>query len=67
MLGIIADDHDAAFPLNNLALFAHRLYRRSYFHDIYLLLFCTAGCRALAIYLLGAPGNAPLGEIVGGA
>ena len=32
VLGILADDHDPAFSLDNLALIAHRLHRRSYFH-----------------------------------
>ena len=32
MLGILADDHDAALPANNLALLTHGLNGRSYFH-----------------------------------
>jgi hypothetical protein len=32
VLGIFANDHYFAFALNNLALFAHFLYRRFYFH-----------------------------------
>ena len=32
MLRIFADDHYAALALDYLALFAHRLYGRSYFH-----------------------------------
>ena len=32
VLRIFADDHYAALALDDLALFAHRLYGRSYFH-----------------------------------
>ena len=32
VLGILADDHDAALALDDLALFADRLDRRSYLH-----------------------------------
>ena len=32
MLGVLADDHYLALALDNLALVAHRFYRRSYFH-----------------------------------
>ena len=32
MLGVLANDHDAAFAADNLALFAHGLHGRSYFH-----------------------------------
>ena len=35
VLGILANDHDAALTLDNLALFADGFYGRSYFH-------CTA-------------------------
>ena len=38
VLGIVADDHDAALALDDLALFADRLYRRTNFHR-YTLLF----------------------------
>ena len=33
MLGVLANDHDAAFAADNLALFAHGLHGRSYFHS----------------------------------
>ena len=33
VLGILADDHDAALALDDLALFADGLYGRSHFHD----------------------------------
>ena len=32
VLGVLTNDHDAAFAANDLALFAHGLHRRSYFH-----------------------------------
>ena len=32
MLGILADDHHTALPLDNLALLADRLHRRTNFH-----------------------------------
>ena len=37
MLGVLADDHNAAFSLDNLAFFTDGLYRRSNFHNVYLL------------------------------
>ena len=37
MLLILANNHDTAFALDNLAFFADRLNRRSYFHLKYLL------------------------------
>ena len=37
VLGILADNHDLAMSLYDLALFTNRLYRRTYFHDIFLL------------------------------
>ena len=33
MLGVLANDHDTAFAANDLALFAHGLHGRSYFHS----------------------------------
>ncbi len=33
MLGIVADDHDTALALDDLALFADGLHGRSHFHD----------------------------------
>ena len=32
MLGVFADNHDAAFALDDLALFANGFHTRSYFH-----------------------------------
>ena len=32
MLGVLADNHDAAFALDDLALFANGFHTRSYFH-----------------------------------
>jgi len=32
VLGILTDYHDLALALDDLALFANRFYRRSYFH-----------------------------------
>ena len=32
MLGILANDHDTAFTTDHLALLAHGLHGRSYFH-----------------------------------
>ena len=40
MLGILADDHDTAFALDDLALFADGLNRRPDFHAHFLLLAC---------------------------
>jgi hypothetical protein len=34
VLGVLADDHDAALALDDLALLAHGLYGRSHFHDV---------------------------------
>ena len=34
VLRVLADDHNLALAANDLALFADRLYRRSYLHDI---------------------------------
>ena len=38
MLGVLADHHDAAFTLDDLALFTNGLYRGTYLHDGFLLL-----------------------------
>ena len=38
MLRIFTDDHYFALTLNHFAFFANRLYGRSYFHLLYLLL-----------------------------
>ena len=36
VLGVLADDHNSALALDDLALFTHGLNGRSYFHDKYL-------------------------------
>ena len=33
MLGVLANEHETAFAANDLALLAHGLHGRSYFHD----------------------------------
>ena len=38
MLGVDADDHHAAFALDDLALFANGFHGRFYLHDVNLLL-----------------------------
>ena len=52
MLGILANDHDTAFTTNDLALLAHGLHGRSYFH-------------VNKPPLLSTPGNATAGQVVG--
>ncbi len=54
MLRILADDHNSALPLNNLALFAHWLDGWSYFHILTLLPFILlthSSAHVLAEYL----------------
>ena len=57
MLGILADDHDTALALDDLALLADRLDRRSNLHlsDPPRFVFST----------LAAPGDATPGQIIG--
>ena len=50
MLGVLADDHDFARALDDLALLTHGLHGRSDFHLLYL--------------LLASPGDAAAGQIV---
>ena len=50
MLGVLADDHDFAFALDDFALFAHGLNGRSYFHLFYL--------------LLASPDNSAAGDVI---
>ena len=52
VLGVLANDHDFALALDDLALLAHGLHGRSYFHLFYL--------------LLASPGDAAAGDIIGG-
>ncbi len=51
MLGVLADHHDFTLALDDLALFAHGLHGRSYFHLLYL--------------LLASPHDAAAGDVVG--
>ena len=57
VLRVLADDHHAAFALDDLALFANRFDGRFHLHDWYLL-------QGLLV-LFRAPGDAALGQIVG--
>ena len=52
MLGVLADYHDSALSLDNLALFAHGLHGRSYFH-------------VDKPPLLSTPGNSAAGQVIG--
>ena len=69
MLGIVANDHDAALALDHLALLAHRLNGRSYFH---LKLppcheaFSRKKLLPLTLDLFGTPGDAALLQVVRG-
>ena len=56
MLGVLADNHDMAFSLDDFALFANLLDGRLYFHSCIPFLSETI--------LLFPPGNATLGKIV---
>ena len=51
MLGVLANAHDLSLALDDLALLAHGLHGRSYFHLFYL--------------LLASPGNAAAGQVIG--
>jgi hypothetical protein len=46
VLGVLADHHDAAFALDDLAFFADFLHRRSDFHKM-TILSLSLGCFAL--------------------
>ncbi len=52
MLGVLADNHDFTLALDDLALLAHGLHGRSYFHLLYL--------------LLASPGDPAAGDVVRG-
>ena len=58
MLRVLADDHDVAVTLDNLALIADFLYGRLYFQSFYHL------SEICASALLAAPGDSALGGIV---
>ena len=51
VLGVLADNHDFTLALDYLALFAHGLHGRSYFHLFYL--------------LLASPHDAAAGDVIG--
>ena len=55
VLGVLADNHDATFSLDDFALFANLLDGRLYFHS------CIP---FLSVRLLFPPGDAALGEVV---
>ena len=58
VLGVLADDHDLAFSLNDLALFADLLYRRLHFHGD-TIPFCT-----FELWLFGSPGDTSLIQVI---
>jgi len=71
MLGVFADNHDAAFALNDLALFANGFHTRSYFHGG--TPFASYGGKSFVKgampsfqLALAAPGDAPAGQIIRG-
>ena len=64
MLGVLADNHDAAFALDDLALFANGFHTRSYFHGG--TPFASYGGKSFVkgampsfLLALAAPGDAP--------
>lgn len=58
MLRIGADDHHAAFALDDLALLANGFHGRFYLHDVNLLYNTRR-------FLLGTPGDPGFGQVVG--
>ena len=64
MLGIFADNHHAAFALDDLAFFTDRLNRRTNFHVLYLLILMPVSLRKTRS-VLAAPGNSASGEVIG--
>ena len=58
MLRIGADDHYAAFALNDLALLANGFHGRFYLHDVNLLYNTRR-------FLFGTPGDPGFGQVVG--
>ena len=66
VLGVLANDHDAAFTTDNLALLAHGLHGRSYFHSSkpFLSAFCVLNCSPGR--LLRAPGDPAAGQVIRG-
>ena len=60
VLGVLANDHDAAFALDDLALLANGLNGRSYFHLKLPPLIPLTGWSGL----FGTPGDASLGQVV---
>ena len=58
MLRIGADDHHAAFALDDLALLANGFHGRFYLHDVNLLYNTRR-------FLFGTPGDPGFGQVVG--
>ena len=58
VLRVLADDHDLAFSLNDLALLADLLYRRLHFHGD-TIPFCT-----FELWLFGPPGDTSLIQVI---
>ena len=65
MLGVLANDHDTAFTANNLALLAHGLHGRSYFHSFKPVLSAVSSL-LLSPGSLAAPGDPAAGQVVRG-
>ena len=65
MLGVLANDHDTAFAANDLALFAHGLHGRSYFHSFKPFLSAVSSL-LLSPGLLAAPGDPAAGQVIRG-
>jgi hypothetical protein len=70
MLRVLADNHDAAFALNDLALLANGFHTRSYFHGGSPFDSCSKSRSKKGIFPLtsafAAPGNTPAGQIIRG-
>ena len=63
VLRILTNDHDTAFAANNLALFAHGLHGRSYFHSL------KPSFQRFVSFperLLTAPGDPASGQVIRG-
>ena len=68
VLGVLADAHDFALALDDLALLAHGLDAGTYFHVYFLLLVSTAAAPLpyrWKVELLGTPGDPAPSQIVG--
>ena len=58
VLGVLADNHDLSFSLNDFALLANLLYRRLHFHGD-TIPFCT-----FELWLFGPPSDTSLIQVV---